>query len=107
MKEMFYRDHLIAAHAVPVGASSGVRYGYQGEILPAGARAATTQEDLPASFASDVETAFDNAATAIEACLREGRRLIDIRLDGADTPAASSDPARAPGSGNSNQRSMQ
>lgn len=106
MKEMFYRDHLIAAHAVPVGASAGVRYGYQGEILPAGARAATTQ-DLPTSFASDVETEFDNAATAIEACLLEGRRLIDTRLDGADTPAATSDPARAPGSGNSNPRSMQ
>ncbi|NSX03069.1 hypothetical protein [Cupriavidus gilardii] len=106
MKEMFYRDHLIAAHAVPVGASAGVRYGYQGEILPAGERAATAQ-DPPTSFASDVETAFDNAATAIEACLLEGRRLIDARLDGADTPAASSDPTRAPGSGNSNQRSMQ
>lgn len=105
MKEMFYRDHLIAAHAVPVGASAGVRYGYQGEILPAGPRAATTQ-DLPTSFASDVETAFDNAATAIDACLLEGRRLIDTRLDGADTPAATSDPARAPGSDNSNQRSM-
>lgn len=106
MKEMFYRDHLIAAHAVPVGASAGVRYGYQGEILAAGAGAATAQ-DLPTSFASDVETAFDNAATAIEACLLEGRRLIDTRLDGAETPAASSDPARAPVSGNSNHRSMQ
>ncbi|MBY4898559.1 hypothetical protein [Cupriavidus sp. AU9028] len=89
MKEMFYRDHVIAAHAVPVGASTGVRYGYQGEILPAEERSQGLVSTVPRAFASDIELAYDNAATAVEACLLEGRRLIDAALDGAETPTAS------------------
>ena len=104
MKEMFYRDHVIAAHAVPVGASAGVRYGYQGEILAAGPRAEGASE-LPASYASDVEVTFDNAATAVEACLQAGRQLIDTRLDGAETPAASADPNHPPGLAEDHPRS--
>ncbi|MGY8526953.1 hypothetical protein [Paracidovorax citrulli] len=89
MKEMFYRDHVIAAHAVPVGASTGVRYGYQGEILPAQERSGTLASSVPRTFSSDVELAYDNAATAVEECLLAGRRLIDAHLDGVDTPSAS------------------
>lgn len=104
MKEMFYRDHVIAAHAVPVGASAGVRYGYQGEILPAGPRTQLV-EGLPSRYASEIEAAFENPASAIEACLLAGRQLIDTRLDGAETPAASSDPTQPPGAGVGHQRS--
>jgi hypothetical protein len=79
MKELQYRDYVIAAHAVPVGASTGVRYAYQGEIFPAVEGMPTT--DVPSRFESDVEGDYINAATAIEACLETGQRLIDASLD--------------------------
>lgn len=85
MKELVYRNYLIAAHAVPVGASTGVRYAYLGEIAPAVAGMPTM--DVPSRFESDVEGGYINAATAIEACLEAGQRLIDARL-GAGTAAS-------------------
>lgn len=85
MKELRYRDYVIVAHAVSVGASTGVRYAYQGEIFPAVDGMPT--RDVPSRFESDVEGGYINAASAVEACLEEAQRLIDARL-GAGTAAS-------------------
>ncbi|CAG9179384.1 hypothetical protein CURE108131_14015 [Cupriavidus respiraculi] len=85
MKELRYRDYVIAAHAVSVGASTGVRYAYQGEIYPA--VDGMPGRDIPGRFESDVEGGYINAASAVEACLEQGQRLIDARL-GAGTAAS-------------------
>lgn len=89
MQSREHRGFRITAHAVAIGGGNGVQYGYEGETdAPPG----TT---LPARvFRSSPAVRFDNAATALVACLDAGCKLADEALATPDGDDSAPEPAQ-------------
>ncbi|PWK37173.1 hypothetical protein [Cupriavidus plantarum] len=77
MKSTTYRDHVITAHAVAVGAGSAIRYRYTGEYRRQTEGAPTPMQ----SFRSNDPDMYESIGGAQAAGLDAGKALVDKLLD--------------------------